>query len=753
MVEVRAGDVFAHLDPGVDLLQDVSRGYQLCLRETPKAMDFFHRRGLTREGLLEHFEVGYADRRLARYLPAPQSTAGKAIRRRLAEVGLYRETGHGHFHGCLTFPIYSADGRLVDLYGRKLGTNLVAGTELHVFRCVDDADRAEGVFNIRSLSEPIVLTDSPLNAISFWSAGVESVTCNLTRQAKRVLLAYRNTERGNALAEQARTKLTLLGIQVEAITLPAGMDANDVLRRYGPERLASAVHETAARLIPSTITPDETTNDLGDIVLDFDNRQYRVRGLQDNTSPLRMKINLKATRDELFHVHLLDLYSSVQRRGFIRDAAAELYVPEELIKRDLGQVLRELEAKQERMLRERLAPQKSPTVVLSDQERHDALRLLESPDLIRRIQADFELCGLVGEDRNGLLCYLACTSRLLDTPLSVLIQSSSAAGKTTLMDRTLALMPTEMQVRYSAMTSQSLYYLGREDLKRKILAIAEEEGVAQAAYALKLLQSEGKLQIAVAGKDDQTGRPKTQLYSVEGPVAMLLTTTCERPDEELANRCLVIHVNESPEQTAAIQAAQRRAYRGECRAEIDTIRQRHRNAQRILEPYPIIIPDVDQMTFRHDQPRMRRDHAKFLTLIASVTLLHQYQRTKQEGADGKIRLVATKEDVDVATHLIRQVLDDCLADLLPRTRELLRLIATLVDERREAGGIEPCFTQRQLRETFGWGDFAIRRHLARLVELEWVQVSRGTGNQRRYQLVDDRDILSQVPDLARPSER
>jgi predicted ArsR family transcriptional regulator len=38
---------------------------------------------------------------------------------------------------------------------------------------------------------------------------------------------------------------------------------------------------------------------------------------------------------------------------------------------------------------------------------------------------------------------------------------------------------------------------------------------------------------------------------------------------------------------------------------------------------------------------------------------------------------------------------------------------------------------------FGWGDFAIRRHLARLVEREWVQVSRGPGNQRRYQLVED----------------
>ena len=46
------------------------------------------------------------------------------------------------------------------------------------------------------------------------------------------------------------------------------------------------------------------------------------------------------------------------------------------------------------------------------------------------------------------------------------------------------------------------------------------------------------------------------------------------------------------------------------------------------------------------------------------------------------------------------------------------------------------FTQREAREAFGWGDFQLRRHLARLVELEYVLVQRtGRGNQRQYELV------------------
>lgn len=71
---------------------------------------------------------------------------------------------------------------------------------------------------------------------------------------------------------------------------------------------------------------------------------------------------------------------------------------------------------------------------------------------------------------------MAATSRKLAQPLAVLIQSSSAAGKTSLMDAVLAFMPPEEQIKYSAMTGQSLFYMGGVDLKHRILAIAEEEG-------------------------------------------------------------------------------------------------------------------------------------------------------------------------------------------------------------------------------------------------------------------------------------
>jgi hypothetical protein len=159
------------------------------------------------------------------------------------------------------------------------------------------------------------------------------------------------------------------------------------------------------------------------------------------------------------------------------------------------------------------------------EESEEALPLLKNPKLLEHILADFAHCGVVGEETNRLIGYLAATARKRESPLAVMVQSSSAAGKSSLMEAVLAFMPEEDKVQYSAMTGQSLFCMGAMDLKHKILALAEEEGAAPASYALKVLQSEGTLSIASTAKDPESGKLVTQEYRVEGPVMIFSTTT------------------------------------------------------------------------------------------------------------------------------------------------------------------------------------------------------------------------------------
>ena len=99
--------------------------------------------------------------------------------------------------------------------------------------------------------------------------------------------------------------------------------------------------------------------------------------------------------------------------GFIDAAAAETGLHAELLKRDLGKVLLKLEELQEARLKAEAAPKK-PEPGMAPEERAAALALLRDPKLLERILADFAACGVVGEETNKLVGYLAAVSRKLD---------------------------------------------------------------------------------------------------------------------------------------------------------------------------------------------------------------------------------------------------------------------------------------------------------------------------------------------------
>jgi hypothetical protein len=474
------------------------------------------------------------------------------------------------------------------------------------------------------------------------------------------------------------------------------------------------------------------------------NRHYRVRGLGQNTSYAVMKVNVLVSRQEEFHVDTFDMNLDRPRATFIKRAAEELSLKEDVIRKDLGRLFLVLERMQSDAMLKALAPPK-PEILMTEEERMEALDLLNDPRLLDRIVSDFDRCGLVGEEINKLVGYIAAVSRRLESPLAIVVQSSSASGKSSLMDAVLAMMPEEERHQFSAMTGQSLYYMGETDLKHKILAIAEEEGASRASYALKLLQSEGALSIASTGKDAATGKLLTREYRVEGPVMIFLTSTAIDIDEELLNRCLVLSVNEDRMQTQAIHRMQREQQTLDGvvrRQQRQRILRRHQNAQRLLQPLTVVNPYANELTFPATMMRSRRDHLKYLTLIQAIALLHQYQRPIQKAAIGAKTISyieATLDDIAVANRLVEEVLGRSLDELQPQTRRLLLLIHDAVEQERAKLKMDRCdfrFSRKDIRAWTEWTDTTLKRHLARLEDMEYLLVHRGgRGQSFVYELI------------------
>jgi DNA primase catalytic core len=483
-------------------------------------------------------------------------------------------------------------------------------------------------------------------------------------------------------------------------------------------------------------------------ILHLGPREYRVGGLEKNNGLEVMKVAVRLKVEDLFHLDSFDMARDGERRRFIERAAEETKLEKELIKRDLGKLLLAMEqAQQERLASALNSEPRTLNPELSSAERSEALAFLKDPDLVEKIGAAFEACGLMGEGANRLAAYLACTSRKLGHPLAVIIQSTSAAGKSTLMEAVLSMFPEEERIKYSAMTGQSLYYLGESNLKHKILAVVEEEGAEKASYAMKLLQSEGELTIASTGKDPTTGRMETQEYHVEGPVMLFLTTTAVEIDEELLNRCLVLTVDESREQTERIHTLQRRARTLEglvAKEEKKDLLRVLRNAQRLLQPLAIVNPFADDLTFTSDRTRTRRDHEKYLTLIDAIALLHQHQRPQEThtvNGRGVPFIRATLDDIALANRLAPELLGRGLDELPPQSRLLLGVAKTLVKALCKTLKVDQpvaLFSRRDLQAACGWSYSQIKRHLFRLQELEYIAPRFGRmGSTLKYELLVD----------------
>lgn len=393
---------------------------------------------------------------------------------------------------------------------------------------------------------------------------------------------------------------------------------------------------------------------------------------------------------------------------------------------------------QEQQIDRVLTPEK-PAATMCEAERAEALALLQDPDLLQRIVEDFQDCGLIGEQVNALVGYLCATSRKLEDPLALIIQSSSAAGKTTLMDSILAFMPPEECEKYTAITGQSLFYMGEKDLVHKILAISEEEGMEHARYAIKTMQSEKCLRIASTGKNSKSGKLSTHQYKVDGPMQPMLTTSAPEIDPELQNRCIILGVDENREQTGAIHSRQRESQtlsgmlRQRKRRQII---KRHQNAQRLLESVMVVNPYAPDLTFLDNRLRTRRDHMKYLTLIRAIAFLHQYQRPRKTVSHQGLLIPyieVVPQDIRVANELADRIMGTSLDELAPQTRKLLGMISRMVEERCKKEHIDrsrSLFTRKDVREYTGWRNTQLKVHLDRLVDLEYLLVRHGRNGQR-----------------------
>ena len=223
--------------------------------------------GLYCEEALQRFQIGYADRTLGLTLPHKNRKDGAHIRQRLQALGLYRPTGREHFNGCLVFPIIDAQGTVTEIYGRKANEKqknklyhlYLPGPHRGIWNpdCLKSPVPTEGTTAERS----IILTESIIDALTFWVNGFHKVTCIYgtegfsdehleafkAHKTQRIYLAYDRDKAGDRAAERDAQRLQAIGIECYRVRFPVGMDANEYALKVTPANKSLGVLLNAAQ--------------------------------------------------------------------------------------------------------------------------------------------------------------------------------------------------------------------------------------------------------------------------------------------------------------------------------------------------------------------------------------------------------------------------------------------------------------------------------------------------------------------------
>jgi|WetSurMetagenome_2_1015567.scaffolds.fasta_scaffold91099_2 DNA primase len=482
---------------------------------------------------------------------------------------------------------------------------------------------------------------------------------------------------------------------------------------------------------------------------------YRITGLTAYNLD-RLRVTLKANPADtpnIFHVDTVDLYNSRGREFFAEACVKYLKAQQGVVMAELSQIIAALEAERIGMREQGSAAQVTP---MTDDEKKEALEMLKSKDLLKRIVGDFDGLGFIGEKHNKLLGYIAAVSRLQPDPLALLVLSRSGAGKTSLQDTVCKFVPPEAVIQYTRMTGQSLFYREQNALKNKVLAIEEEDGMREAMYSIKTLISAQKLSIAATRTDAKTGKFSVDEYAVYGPVVVMVSSTNpDALDDETKQRFLILTIDESAEQTKQILQAQISKNMldwYQTTSDESSVLKLHHNMQRLLKPLIVTFSRELRLVWPYSRLQMRREQQKFVSLVKAITLLHQYQRktgTMKRVDGSKMEYVqATQKDIDLALELGREVFSRNCDDVSPTGRKLLAEIVLLVNEKyndlkendpeRNLFLYEIPFLRKELRERIGWSETQVRRNIDQLVELGYVgRVNGRQGSTFRYLLLDD----------------
>ena len=702
---------------------------ELCsenLKDNNKVLSLLKNTGIYEKFIFDNINIGFSNGSLLEIIGDNEE-----LLKFFNETGITKNNKEV-FANYITIPIYNENKAIINIAFYNLYPQ--SKNKLQYLN-------QKGIFNSHFLknNKEVILTSNPIETLLLIQKNYPAATFLIGDDNKYIKYFGENNINKAIFTFDGRARLFY------ELTR-SGISSKRVIINF--DKLKEATNnEYLEKIFNDNETDRNTTADIiteieNGFVFQYPHINYRIIG-NFNEHALNLKANLKAYKDEEVFVDAIDLYKNRDRQNYVYNVMDKFNLRDQIqLENDLNQIITVIEKHKEKKTDEK----KKIKPKLTDYQKDIGTRFLTNPNLIDEIANDITKLGYVREKKNKILLYLLMTSRLLPNPLHATIISRSGAGKSQLVEIIEQLCPPEELESVSDLSDQALYYYGQDDLKNKLVVIGEKEGSRGSEYPLRELISKKSITKAIPMMDALTGQIKTVSITVNGPIALVATTTSGNINPENLNRCYVISIDETEDQTRLIHGNQRINHTVEgylLKEKLTKIKEKHIYTQRLLKKINVFNPYATMLTFPSSRLQTRRDNKKLLKLIDVICFLHQYQRKikKLKIDNNKIieYIECTIADYRIAYELLSDgILDNTLDDLPRPARELLDIIKKYLKDKSTKDNIpieKIIFTRKEIREYSSWSFAQVRNNMNTLKDYEYIlQIKTKNGLADQYRM-------------------
>jgi hypothetical protein len=366
---------------------------------------------------------------------------------------------------------------------------------------------------------------------------------------------------------------------------------------------------------------------------------------------------------------------------------------------------------------------------MNAEEEQTAKKYLSNKNLIINLQKDLKNIGILGEDENALILFLAMASHKSENPFSVLCLAKSGIGKSYLLQKLSNCMPRQSFSFHTQISENALYYFDSKQIDGKTLFIEDLEWTNAMLNPLATLQTQGKL-IKTRATKDKDGMLHSTTFEVIAKLCLIACAYSEKNYESLSLPFLCLNLNHSHLQDINVME-----YQKKCKAGLinkSKITQITRCLQCIiasLKTANIINPFATFINLPEDLPHPRKTLLLLLNFIDTITFFNQFQRENFINEQtGEVFIKTQPEDIELAFNLLKNSLFRRADELSTNARGFYIWLQNYLKTAQTTQ-----FTALDIRKAKRLHPRTLNRYLQELCLFNYIQITGGNKYREGYQ--------------------